>query len=102
MDFDLTIWTHLMQCREITCLLGTDQHGQEETVRRSLMKNTGKALRMCVSANVNNAIFNDCYLKRENGQGDFFHADSEYRPVKMQCGSAPCSTASMFREEKSH
>ena len=87
-----------MQCRRP---LASEQISMDR--RRTELKgpdyeNTGKALRMCVSANVLNAIFNDCYPPKGERTRGIFHADSEYRPVKMQ--NLRLALPSMFREEK--
>ncbi|HOA42579.1 MAG TPA: CCA tRNA nucleotidyltransferase [Bacillota bacterium] len=73
LDFDLTIDT-LNAMQKTACLLEQISMDRRRTEfeRILITKNTGKALRMCVSANVLNAIFNDCYPpKGRTDQGDF-------------------------------
>ncbi len=73
LDFDLTIDT-LNAMQKTACLLEQISMDRRRTEFERLLitKNAGKALRMCVSANVLNAIFNDCYPpKGRTDQGDF-------------------------------
>lgn len=71
LDFDLTMDTFTAM-QKTACLLEQISMDRRRTEFERLLttKNTGKALRMCVSTNVLNAIFNDCYPPKgrmENG-----------------------------------